>query len=203
MMSLQLLEDKRAGDLNEEQEQLSKSIRESSQRLLEITGELLDMTQVEAGKLQMIPKITKPVELIEYAIKANQVQADKFNIQIEVEYPEEKVSKLFVDSEKIAWVLTNLLSNAIRYSKENGRVIIGASQEGEYIELYVQDFGKGIDPRYHQSIFDRYFRVPGTKVQGSGLGLSISKDFVEAHGGTLTVQSELGKGSRFIIKLKA
>ena len=78
------------------------------------------MTQVEAGKLQMMPKITKPIELIEYAIKANQVQADKFGIQIEVEYPEEKMPKLFVDSEKIAWVLTNLLSNAIRYSKENG-----------------------------------------------------------------------------------
>ena len=203
MMSLQLLEDKRVGVLNEEQGQLSKSIKENSQRLLEITGELLNMTQVEAGKLQMMPKITKPIELIEYAIKANQVQADKFNIQIEVEYPEEKISKLFVDSEKIAWVLTNLLSNAIRYSKENGRVVIGAQQDGNYVELYVQDFGKGIDPRYHQSIFDRYFRVPGTKVQGSGLGLSISKDFVEAHGGTLTVQSELGKGSRFVIRLKA
>ena len=203
MMSLQLLEDKRVGTLNEEQEQLSKSIKDSSQRLLEITGELLNMTQVEAGKLQMMPKITKPIELIEYAIKANQVQADKFNIQIEVEYPEEKIGKLFVDSEKIAWVLTNLLSNAIRYSRENGRVVIGAQQEGDQIELYVQDFGKGIDPRYHQSIFDRYFRVPGTKVQGSGLGLSISKDFVEAHGGTLTVESELGKGSRFIIWLKA
>ena len=74
----------------------------------------------------MMPKITKPIELIEYAIKANRVQADKFNIQIEVEYPEEKIPKLFVDSEKIAWVLTNLLSNAIRYSKENGRVVIGA-----------------------------------------------------------------------------
>ena len=72
------------------------------------------MTQVEAGKLQMMPKITKPIELIEYAIKANQVQADKFGIQIEVEYPEEKMPRLFVDSEKIAWVLTNLLSNAIR-----------------------------------------------------------------------------------------
>lgn len=203
MMSLQLLEDKRVGMLNEEQEQLSKSIKDSSQRLLEITGELLNMTQVEAGKLQMMPKITKPIELIEYAIKANQVQADKFNIQIEVEYPEEKIGKLFVDSEKIAWVLTNLLSNAIRYSRENGRVVIGAQQEGDQIELYVQDFGKGIDPRYHQSIFDRYFRVPGTKVQGSGLGLSISKDFVEAHGGTLTVESELGKGSRFVIRLKA
>lgn len=202
MMSLQLLEDKRVGTLNEEQEQLSKSIKDSSQRLLEITGELLNMTQVEAGKLQMMPKITKPIELIEYAIKANQVQADKFNIQIEVEYPEEKIGKLFVDSEKIAWVLTNLLSNAIRYSRENGRVVIGAQQEGDQIELYVQDFGKGIDPRYHQSIFDRYFRVPGTKVQGSGLGLSISKDFVEAHGGTLTVESELGKGSRFVIRLR-
>ena len=203
LMSLQLLEDKRVGALNDEQEQLSKSIKENADRLLGITGELLNMTQVEAGKLQMMPKITKPIELIEYAIKANQVQADKFGIQIEVEYPEEKMPKLFVDSEKIAWVLTNLLSNAVRYSKENGRVVIGAKREKEFVELYVQDFGKGIDPRYHQSIFDRYFRVPGTKVQGSGLGLSISKDFVEAHGGTLTVESELGKGSKFIMRLKA
>ncbi len=202
LMSLQLLEDKRVGELNKEQEQLSESIRENSQRLLDITGELLNMTQVEAGKLQLMPKITKPIELIEYAIKANQVQADKFNIQLEVEYPEEKTRKLFVDSEKIAWVLTNLLSNAIRYSQENGRVVIGARQEDEYIELYVQDFGKGIDPRYHESIFDRYFRVPGTKVQGSGLGLSISRDFVEAHNGTLSVESELGKGSRFKIVFK-
>jgi len=203
LMSLQLLEDKRVGVLNDEQEQLSNSIKENADRLLGITGELLNMTQVEAGKLQMMPKITKPIELIEYAIKANQVQADKFGIQIEVEYPEEKMPKLFVDSEKIAWVLTNLLSNAIRYSKENGRVVIGAKHDEDFVEMYVQDFGKGIDPRYHQSIFDRYFRVPGTKVQGSGLGLSISKDFVEAHGGTLTVQSELGKGSRFVIRLKA
>ena len=82
-------------------------------------------------------------------------------------------------------------------------MIIGAKQDENMIELYVQDFGKGIDPRCHKSIFDRYFRVPGTKVQGSGLGLSISKDFVEAHGGTLTVESELGKGSRFVMRLKA
>lgn len=202
MMSLQLLEDKRIGELNDEQEQLSRSIRENSNRLLDITGELLNMTQVETGKLQLIPKITKPIELIDYAIKANSVQAEKFNIQIDVEYPQEKMSKLFVDSEKIAWVLTNLLSNAIHYSKENSRVIIGAKQDDNIIELYVRDYGKGIDSRYHQSIFDRYFRVPGTKVQGSGLGLSISKDFVEAHNGTLTVESELGIGSCFIIKLK-
>ena len=122
MMSLQLLEDDRVGDLNEEQKELAQSIQDNSERLLNITGELLNMTQVESGKLQLKPRITKPIELIEYAIKANRVQAEKFNIQIEVQYPENKIGKLFVDSEKIAWVLTNLLSNAIRYSPENGRI---------------------------------------------------------------------------------
>lgn len=204
MMSLQLLEDKRIGTLNDEQEDLANSIKENSERLLSITGELLNMTQLESGKLQLKPKVTKPIELIEYAIKANRVQAEKFNIQIEVDYPEDKIGKLFIDSEKIAWVLTNLLSNAIRYSPENGHVVIGARQADEgYIVMYVRDFGKGIDQRYHKSIFDHYFRVPGTKVQGSGLGLSISRDFVEAHNGTLTVESEPGKGSTFVMRMKA
>lgn len=203
MMSLQLLEDSRVGKLNEEQAELAKSIQDNSERLLNITSELLNMTQVESGKLQLKPRVTKPIELIEYAIKANRVQAEKFKIQIEVQYPEEKIGRLFVDSEKIAWVLTNLLSNAIRYSHENGRIIIGARQANDgYIEMFVKDFGPGIDPRYHKSIFDHYFRVPGTKVQGSGLGLSISKDFVEAHGGTLTIESELGKGCCFVMRLK-
>lgn len=198
LMSLKLLQDQRVGEMNEEQKMLAHSIKESSDRLLEITGELLKMTQVETGKLQLNPKITKPIELIDYAIKANRVQAERFGCHIEVEYPE-KISKLFVDSEKIAWVLTNLLSNAIHYTPENGRIIIGARQTDHTLEIFVQDFGKGIDPRYHQSIFDRYFRVPGTKVQGSGLGLAISKDFVEAHEGTIRVESEVGKGSRFVI----
>lgn len=86
----------------------------------------------------------------------------------------------------------------------NGRVVIGARQTDDgFIEMFVRDFGKGIDPRYHKSIFDHYFRVPGTKVQGSGLGLSISRDFVEAHNGTLTVDSKLGEGSTFVMRLKA
>ena len=202
LMSQQLLADSRVGGLNPEQKELSDSIRENGERLLSITGELLNMTQVESGVLQLKPHITKPIELIDYAIKANQVQADKFHINIEVDYPKEKISRLYVDSEKIAWVLTNLLSNAIRYSSENGRVIIGAVQQDEHhVVMYVQDFGRGIDPRYHDSIFERYFRVPGTKIQGSGLGLSISRDFVEAHNGTLTVESELGKGSKFVVGL--
>lgn len=199
MMSLKLLEDNRVGNLNDEQQSLAESIRDNSDRLLNITGELLKMTQVETGKLQLNPKVTKPIELINYAVNATRVLAERFKCNIEVEYPEEKMPKLFVDSEKIAWVVTNLLSNAIHYSSENARVIIGAVHVDDRLEIYVQDFGKGIDPRYHQSIFDRYFRVPGTKVQGSGLGLAISKDFMEAHGGTICVDSEVGKGSRFTV----
>ena len=198
MMSLKLLEDQRVGNLNEEQQSLADSIKENSDRLLNITGELLKLTQVETGKLILSPKITKPIELINYAISATRVLAERFKCNIEVEYPE-KIHKLFVDSEKIAWVITNLLSNAIHYSKENSRIIIGAREIDNTIQIFVQDFAKGIDPRYHQSIFDRYFRVPGTKVQGSGLGLAISKDFVEAHDGKIWVESEVGKGSRFTI----
>lgn len=199
MMSLKLLEDRRVGEMNSEQTSLAQSIQDNSERLLSISGELLKMTQVEAGVLQLNPKITKPIELIDYAINATRVLADRFKCNIEVEYPEEKIAKLFVDSEKIAWVVTNLLSNAIHYSPENARIIIGAHQVQKTIEIYVRDFGKGIDPRYHKTIFERYFRVPGTKVQGSGLGLAISKDFVEAHGGAIRVDSEIGKGSCFTI----
>lgn len=202
LMSLQLLNDTRLGTLNTEQTQLVNSIKESSDRLLSITGELLNMTQIETGKLKLMPKITKPIELIDYAVKATQVLAERFCCFIEIDYPE-KISKLFVDSEKIAWVITNLLSNAIHHSPERSRIIIGAVQHEKAVEIYVQDFGRGIDPRYHKSIFERYFRVPGTKVQGSGLGLAISKEFVEAHGGTISVQSEIGKGSRFSILLPA
>ena len=202
LMSLQLLEDRRVGALNSEQVEMAESIRENSERLLSITGELLNMTQVESGKLQLKPKITKPIELIDYAIHATRVQAEKSNVQIEVDYPEDKVKKLFVDSEKIAWVLTNLLNNAIRYSAEYGRVVISVKEvDDKNLSISIKDFGKGIDPRYHESIFEPYFRVPGTKVQGSGLGLSISRDFVEAHGGTLKIESEIGKGSEFIMTL--
>ena len=200
LMSLQLLGDDRLGGLNAEQRQLVGSIKDSSDRLLSITGELLNLTQIETGKLKLMPKITKPIELIDYAIKATQVLAERFCCFVEVDYPE-KISKLYVDNEKIAWVITNLLSNAIHHSPERSRIIVGAVQREKAVEIFVQDFGRGIDPRYHKSILERYFRVPGTKVQGSGLGLAISKEFVEAHGGSISIDSEIGRGSRFTITL--
>ena len=174
MMSLHLLEDSRLGPLNDEQKALAQSIRENSDRLLGITGELLNLTQIETGKLQLMPKVTKPIELIDYAVAATRVLAERFGCFVEVEYPE-KIAKLFIDSEKIAWVVTNLLSNAIHHSPEGARIIVGAAQRDNKVDIFVQDFGRGIDPRYHKSIFNRYFRVPGTKVQGSGLGLAISE----------------------------
>lgn len=203
LMSLQLLNDRRLGGLNEEQQQLLDSIQTSSDRLLNITGELLNVTQLESGKLQLHPKVVKPIELVDYAIRTTRVLAERFHCFVEVCCPEEKVKKIFVDNEKIAWVITNLLSNAIHHSAENARIIIGIEQGEKTVSIYVQDFGRGIDPRYHKSIFERYFRVPGTKVQGSGLGLAISKEFVEAHAGTISVASEVGQGARFTITLPA
>lgn len=200
IMSLKLLEDSRIGNLTPEQKELAEGIKENSDRLLKITGELLKMTQLETGKLKITPKVTRPIDLIHYAVSATKILADRFKCYVEVEYPD-RIRDLFVDSEKIAWVITNLLSNAIHHSPENSRIIVGAKENGKNIEIYVQDFGKGIDPRYHKSIFERYFRVPGAKVQGSGLGLAISKDFLEVHNGKIEVESEVGKGSKFTITL--
>ena len=117
--------------------------------MLEITSELLKMSQVESGKLYLKSEDYQTDRTDRLCHQANRVQAERFNCQIEVEYPE-KITKLFVDSEKIAWVVTNLLSNAIRYSSENGRIIIGARQIDKAVEIYVKDFGKGIDSRYHE-----------------------------------------------------
>lgn len=111
------------------------------------------MTQVETGKLQLKPEDHEPIELIDYAIKANRVQAERFNCHIEVDYPE-KISKLFVDSEKIAWVLTNLLSNAIHYTPENGRIIIGARQEDKKVEI----FSAGLWERNRSALPSEYLR---------------------------------------------
>ena len=135
--------------------------------------------------------------MIEYAIKANQVQADRFNCHIWWNTGED--FKLFVDSEKIAWVLTNLLSNAIHYTPENGRIIIGARQQ-RFSEILRKISVRVLIPDIIKVYSIAISKNRERKVQGSGLGLAISKDFVEAHGGTLSVDSAVGKGSTFVIK---
>jgi signal transduction histidine kinase len=201
-MSLQLLENEQVGTVNEEQKNLLHSIKDDANRLLKITGELLNMTQVESGNIQMAVMATDIKDILSYAVNANKAAAEQKNIQLEVSAAENLPSVL-ADEEKTAWVLTNLISNAIRYSYENSTVAVQVSSKHNKIEFAVSDTGQGIAPQYKEKIFDRYFRVPGTKKEGTGLGLSISKEFIEAEGGEITVKSDFGAGSTFTITLNA
>ncbi|MEP7163823.1 MAG: ATP-binding protein [Ferruginibacter sp.] len=199
-MSLQLLENKQTGELNIEQYSLIESIKEDTGRLLKITGELLNMTQVESGSIQMNVMPADAIEIIEYAVNANKSAAEQKQIQFKINAPA-NLPKLLADHEKTSWVLTNLLSNAIRYSYDNSIISINVIAENSKIKFSVTDTGQGISPQYVDKIFDRYFRIPGTKKEGTGLGLSISKEFIEAQGGQITVKSDFGAGSTFSFTL--
>ncbi len=199
-MSVQLLENKQTGSLNKYQRELVDSIKEDARRLLNITGELLNMTQLESGKIQLtvIPADSK--RIIDIAINATRAQARNKNIRIEA-YGDAKVNRVLADTEKTAWVVTNLISNAIRYSYEDSTINIKTSIKNGKTIISVTDTGKGIPPEYKDKIFDRYYRIPGTEIEGTGLGLAISKEFIEAMGGSIAVESEIGKGSTFSITL--
>jgi signal transduction histidine kinase len=200
-MSLDLLDNKQLGTLSEEQKNMVESIKEDTTRLLKITGELLNMTQVETGSIQMNIQPESVQEIIEYAVSTNKVTADDKKIILSIDITE-GISKVMADKDKTAWVLNNLVSNAIRYSYENATVYITAKELGNQIRFSVTDTGQGIEPKYLNRVFDRYFRIPGSKKEGTGLGLSISKEFIEAQGGKIELQSEYGKGSEFAFYLE-
>lgn len=195
-MGVQLLENEQIGALNDEQKELLVSIADDTDRLLRITGELLNTAQVESGAIQMklIPVPVAPI--VEYAVLANKSMAEQLGIHVDVQVAED-LPLIMADSEKAAWVLTNLLSNAIRYSNERASVSILVSKRESGVFISVQDTGQGIAPQYLAKIFERYFRIPGTNKEGTGLGLSISKEFIESMGGSMNVESEYGVGSTF------
>lgn len=201
-MSLQLLENNATGSINEDQKQLIDSIKEDSQRLLKITGELLELSQLETGNIQLSIDKSSPYEIINYAIEAVRVQADQKQIELLIE-AETDLPQVKADSEKTSWVLINFLTNAIRYSSENSTVIVKLKQENDQIVFQVTDKGKGIDKRYQSRVFDKYFQIPGSHKSGTGLGLAISKEFIEAQNGTIGVESQLGLGSSFYFKLNS
>ncbi len=201
-MSLQLLQNKKVGDLNEEQKSLIDNIKEDAGRLLKITSELLNMTQVESGIVQMNLSPVDATEIIYYAVNANKSASEEKQISFQINVPG-TLPKILADNEKTSWVLTNLLSNAIRYSYDNSIIYIDVKSIEDKIIFSVTDTGQGIPPQYVDKIFDRYFRIPGTKKEGTGLGLSISKEFIEAQGGEIYVQSDFGAGSTFSFTLKS
>lgn len=201
-MSLQLLDNENTGPLNNEQKQLLESIKDDSNRLLKITGELLNMTQVESGNIQLALRPADAKEMFIYAINANKIAAENKSIQFDFSFSPD-LPPVLADSEKTAWVLNNLLSNAIRHSYDNSTIYLRVYLQDKKINLSVRDTGHGIAPQYKDKIFDRYFRVPGTQKDGTGLGLAISKEFIEAQGGTIKVDSEFGAGSTFTVSLNA
>lgn len=199
-MSTEVLKHPRTGALTEEQQQLLLGIEEDSIRLLKITSELLNVSQVETGNIKLFSQFVDPLPIVNYAINATRMQAEQKHIQINTDIAVE-LPRIFVDEEKTAWVLTNFITNAIRYSPINSEIWIRVKQEGRYLQFSVQDHGKGIDSSYKNRVFDRYFQVPGSGRTGTGLGLSISKDFIENQGGKIGVESELGVGSKFFFSI--
>jgi len=201
-MSLDLLQNEKIGSLNEEQEHLLGSIRDDASRLLNITGELLNMSQVESGNIKLDLQAVDVQEIIQYTSEALRVQLETKQIGIKIDIAPE-IPKVIADRDKTIWVLNNLLSNAIRYSYEHTEVLIRATTEKGTVTITVEDSGRGIAPQYTDKIFDRYFRVPGDTHKGTGLGLAICREFMEAQHGTITVKSELGAGTTFYITLPA
>jgi NtrC-family two-component system sensor histidine kinase KinB len=201
-MSLKLLNDERVGAMNTEQHQLIAHIKDDSDRLLKITSELLELSQVETGNIQLNFVPVSPMKIVDYAITSIKFQAEQKNVQLDIVH-DSKLPEVHVDIEKTAWVLVNFLSNALRYSAEKSKIVIQVAAKNNKVEFSVKDFGKGIDEAYQKRLFDRYFQVPtdGQNKSGSGLGLAISKDFINAQGGTIGVESEIGEGSRFYFRL--
>ena len=199
-MSLQLLENDRIGILNEEQKNLLESIKDDANRLLNTTSELLNITQVETGNIQLAIVATDPKLMLTYAVNANKTQAEQKQIQLKIDCPT-FLPQVLADSEKTTWVLINLISNAIRYSHDNSTINLSIVADKQHVKFIVKDSGQGIAPQYKDKVFDRYFRVPGTKKEGTGLGLAISKEFIEAQGGQISVDSDFGAGSEFTVTL--
>lgn len=200
-MSLQLLKNTKVGSLNEEQIQLIDSIQEDANRLLKFTGELLNLTQVESGKVQMSIQPTDPGPIVQKAIEATQTLAEQKQINVKVSM-EPNAPNIIADAEKTLWVLTNLISNAIRYSYPQTEIAVSSYSKDGLFVFSVKDAGPGIDKQYQDRIFDKYFRVPGSTEDGTGLGLAICKEFIEAQGGSISFESEFGNGSNFKVSLQ-
>jgi len=200
--SIKLLEDERTGTLSAEQKELVDSLKQDNRRMIKIVSELLDLSQVESGNIQLQPQPVTAANIVQYAMDTVQKQAEQRQIAIRISVPD-GLPRVLADVEKTAWVLVNLLTNAIRYSNHGGAIALQVSPTGtEMVSFAVQDYGKGIPEAFRSKIFERFFQVPGMKGhKGNGLGLAISKEFIEAQGGIIGVESEEGKGSRFYFTL--
>lgn len=200
-MGVQLLNNQKFGELNEQQQELLKSINEDGQRLLDITGELLNLSQVESGNIRLNIEKCSPKEIVQASIKNVEKLAEQKHIIITPEYFLDDQDFVSADFDKTVWVMNNFLSNAIKHSFQDETIKVTVEKSDSMIAFSVTDTGNGIDEKYHRQIFDRYFQVPGEQQNGTGLGLAISKNFIEKQHGEIGVHSSLNQGSTFYFKL--
>ena len=191
------------GELNEKQAEYTEDILSSGRHLLSLINEILDLSKVEAGRMELeVAAFDLPLA-IDNARTFVRERATKHGITLEVDV-DERLGEIVGDERKIKQILLNLLSNAVKFTPEGGRIGIEARQADGVVEISVSDTGVGIAPEDQPKIFEEFRQVGSDyahKTEGTGLGLTLAKKFVELHGGKIWVESEVGKGSKFTFTL--
>lgn len=193
-----LLENECVGTLNLKQKEYVNDIKTAGLNLLEMINEILDMSKIEAGAITLNLRSFEAEQAVNEVLNILNPLLIKKNITLETE-----VQNLILkaDYQKFQQILFNLLSNAIKYTPEKGQITIKISEEKDYAIISVKDNGTGIDKKNHKKIFKKFEQIGRCKANSTGLGLSITNEFVKLHKGKIVLKSEIGKGSEFIIKL--
>ena len=199
------VESMRDGVLSPTPERLSVIYTEI-ERLQHLVGDLRTLTQADAGELKLNRQSVSPQELLQQAVAAFEHQAAQKGVRLELNLNgvNGDIPAISVDETRMAQVLGNLITNALRYTPEGGQIVLGAALNGDRVTLTVQDTGQGILPEDLPFVFNRFYRADQSRAGEngeSGLGLAIVKALVEAHGGAISVQSAPGAGSTFAITL--
>ncbi|MFH0702558.1 MAG: ATP-binding protein [bacterium] len=191
------------GSLNEKQEEYIDDIHTSGIHLLGMINDLLDLSKIEANEMQLYKRQFSVYEAVSEVINVVRALANKKKISIEVLCDDKNIN-IFADYRKFQQILYNLLSNATKFTPENGQIKIGINKIDDKIKIYVKDNGIGIDSKFHEKIFIKFQQIDSSYVrkQGStGLGLTITKELIEMHGGKIWVESSLTKGAIFTFAL--
>jgi signal transduction histidine kinase len=200
-MALHLLLEEKVGYLTPKQMDLLIAAREDSDRLDRILENLLDMSRIASGKVAMELQAAQPHQMILTAVESYRAAARQRGVELKTDLPDD-LPDVLADTIQIAHVFANLLFNAMKYTDSGGMITLSAQADQEHVRFSVSDTGKGIPEEHLPKIFDRFFRVPGQEHEtGTGLGLSIVKEIVEAHGGSVSVDSHVGEGTTFSFTL--
>jgi signal transduction histidine kinase len=195
-MAIHLCAEGSAGPVSGEQTTLLTRARKDCERLQIIVDDILDLSRIKAGGVEVQPVAVDGRELVALALAALESTAQAAGVTLEVEAPDAPLP-VRADVERLGIVLSNLLTNAIRHAPASSRVVARVARSGANARFEVIDAGPGIPPQYQERLFERFFQIPGARRGGIGLGLYIAQEIVKAHGGEISVESEPGRGSTF------